>query len=701
MGRFPMESCKGTVTELPQSPIEGPPVSSTQRFKTHNLKSLINKINYIHFLDGTITASFRHKRYDSVLSVLIKPQPCTSKELVCTWENADDLQRKLQAHRFDHLLINDGQKSLLIEPSVVTITHDTLNFTLPEKCIELHSRKTRRHPCINITAQLVQNSSNFQGTLVEFSATSLHIKVNAAPPQTFQWLNHESPASLILSNQEKILYSGECRILKQSCGQNQRSIVLTPTRNRIFKFKPKKYRSARQRLKPSPNINFRHPLTGKWIDLDVDDLSGSGLSVSENSSDSVLLPGLVIPELALAFANSDSLKCKAQIVYRTPVDNSEELQTVKCGIAFLDMNIEEQGRLLSLLYKADNKCSYLSNRVDLDALWKFFFDSGFIYPEKYIHLKSNKNIFKKTYQKLYEDKPNIARHFVYQDNGTIMAHMSMIRFYRNSWLVQHHAARRTETRTGGLSVLSQISRYANEAHQLYSAHLDFLICYFRPENRFPRRVFGGTAKYINDPKGCSVDCFAYFHFKKSFENQWKVSQPWSLNRSSSEDIQELKHFIEHSSGGLMAPALDLDSSNHNESQLFAEYRSLGMQRELHLFSLNIKGNLKAIVMVNISEAYLNMSDLTNCFKIIVIDGEGLTKDILFFMLSTLCVKFNIDEIPALVYPTSFAEESDIDIEKVYNLWILNMQYLDKYFDFCAKFIPKINSEIYASSGQAL
>mgnify|MGYP000566129271 FL=1 len=691
-----MDSCKGTASKAPQPPTEGPSASEIAPQKKFDLKHLINKINYIHFLDGTITACFRHKRYDTPLSLLIKPQPCTDKSLICLWDETVDLQRKLQAHQFQHLLVNDGQKALLVQPSAVEINTNGLLFILPETCTELTSRKFQRYYSTGITAQLIQNGSCFQGDLVEFSATSLHIKVNAKPPQTFQWLNPQAPASLILSRQDEAIYSAECNILKQSCGQDARSIVLQPTNNRIFKFKPKKYRSTRQQLTPSPSINFKHPLTGKWTDLDITDVSGSGLSVVENEFNSVLLPGLIIPVLSITFANSDTLQCKAQVVYRTKSDHPGLKGSVKCGIAFLDMKIEEQTRLLAILYQADNKHSYLSNRIDLDALWKFFFDSGFIYPEKYLHLKSNKNAFKNTYQTLYEKKPNIARHFIYQANGTILAHMSMIRFYSNSWLVQHHASQKTETRKGGLAVLSQISRYANEAHRLYSAHLDYLICYFRPENRFPRRVFGGTAKYINNPKGCSIDPFAYFHFKKSFNETWDISHPLSFNRTNKEDIQELKRFIEHSSGGLMVPALDLEAKDHDKSQLFNEYRSLGMKREQFLFSLKIKDSLKAVVIINLSETYLNMSDLTNSFKIIVVDPDGLTKKIVFLMLSMLCVKFGLDEVPALIYPTNFAEENDFPIEKIYNLWILNMQHLDTYFDFATKNIPTFKAAFSAS-----
>jgi len=686
-----MESCKGTVTELPQSPTEGCPAPSTPPFKTYSLKQLINKLNYIHFLDGTITACFRHKRYDTILSLLIKPQPCTDKNLTCSWHSNSELKRKLQAHDFQHLLVNDGKNALVVNSQVIQINRDNLRFILPEACEELNSRKFHRYPCIDISVQLIQNGSSFQGTLIEFSATSLHIRVKATPPQTFQWLNPESVANLVLSRQDTTIYSAECTILKQSCGQNMRSIVLNPTNDRIFKFKPKKYRSTRQELTPSPNINFRHPLTGKWIDLDVTDISGSGLSVAENAQDSALLPGLIIPELALTFANSDSLQCKAQVVYRTPPKGSEKPNTVKCGIAFLDMRIEEQTRLLAILYQADNKRSYLSNRVDLDALWKFFFDSGFIYPEKYLHLKSNKSTFKKTYQTLYEKKPNIARHFVHQDNGTILAHMSMIRLYRNSWLIHHHAARKTGGGKGGLAVLKQISRYVNEAHRLYSSHLDFVFGYFRPENSFPRRYFGGAAKHIDNPKACSIDPFAYFHFQKSFDPQWDLASPLNINRTTDEDLEELNRFLEYVSGGLMAAALNLEPGCDNDENLTKEYESLGLRKERYLFSLRIKNSLKAIVMINISDIGLNMSEINNSIKIFIIDPEGINRDILYFFLSMMCVKLSVESIPVLVYPQSVAKDCEIPLEKTYNLWILNMLNLDEYFNFCKRILGVNNN----------
>jgi hypothetical protein len=672
-------------THPPSSP-DSEPFSPDPR-KTYGRKYLVNKLNYINFVDGTITATFRHQKFATTLTLQVRPLPCRNQKLRCLWTETENLTQKLQSHDFVNLLIVDGQKSLLIEPGTASIGEEGIEIDLPEKCSEINSRKIRRHSGLGIEVQLVQSGTFFQGTLIDFTPVSLHVRLRVEPPKTFQWINPSVPASVVLSDSRCPVFSGEFKILNQSCGQKERSFILLLTDHQISKFSPKKHRSTRLRLAPSPDISFVHPLSGQSVELKVEDLSGSGLSVEEDSYNSVLLPGLIIPEAKLVFADGASLQCKAQVIYRNECQIEGKEDRTKCGIAILDMKIEDQARLLGILNQVQNQHCYVSNQVNLDALWKFFFETGFIYPEKYAFIESRKDLLKDTYQKIYSDRPNIARHFVYQDNGVILAHMAMIRFYSKAWMIHHHAAQKKETRKGGLMVLSHISRYANELHRLYSAHLDFVFCYFRPDNRFPRRVFGGVAEHIDNPKGCSVDTFAYFHFRNTFSKNWNINESWCIDRACPEDLLELDKFIEHTSGGLMVPALDLEPGCDGDTELTKEFEAIGLRRERHIFSLKIKKKLKAVILANISDLGLNMSDLTNCFKVIVLDPSGLNRDILYLMLSMLCVKLQFGQVPVLIYPHDFAKKVNIPIEKDYNLWILNLQHLDSYFEFCKKLIP--------------
>lgn len=425
--------------------------------------------------------------------------------------------------------------------------------------------------------------------------------------------------------------------------------------------------------------------------LKVIDLSGSGFSVEEDRSNAVLLPGIIIPELELNFASNFSAKCKAQAVYRQIMGEKEGNNWVKCGMTILDMSIEDHSRLSALLHHAKDDHSYFCNRVDMDALWDFFFDSGFIYPQKYAFIEANKEKIKEVYKKLYTQNLKIARHFIYQDKDRILGHMAMVRFYNNSWLIHHHAADISDSRRAGVSVLDQIGRFINESHRISSNQMNFVFCYFRPENKFPNRVFGGVSENIKDPKGCSLDTFAYFHFRKTSNDEPGLERPWDLMETQPEDFFELKNFYEFSSGGLMLDVMELDQDSAGIEDLLNVYQQLGFIREKHVFSLKMSDKLKAVFMVDISNIGLNLSDLTSSIKIVVVDSNELTKDILYLAISELSKKYDQEEIPILLYPVEYAENGHIPYEKLYNLWVLNLQYLDNYFRYLNRLFRKVSS----------
>ena len=383
-------------------------------------KRLINKLNYINFQNQTLLVQFRHIQYDQIYSRPVKPLPCSDGFLECVWADPNGGQPDLKTFQFLQLLISDGRDILIVRPEVLQIDENGLKVILPEVCTQGTFRKTQRRSCREIQAQMVQNSTIFYGTLLDFSTVSLHVELTALPPQTFQWVDSLSDIILILSNANEMLYAGGCRIVKQSSGLKTRRFILEPTGRQIQRYKPKEFRSTRQELVPSPNVIFKHPLTGEMINLEVLDVAGSGFSVEENEESAVLLPGLVIPGLKLDFAGSFKIECKAQVVYSRILGEGRDDGRLKCGLALLDLDIQDHTRLLSLLQQATDKNSYLCNQVDLDELWSFFFESGFIYPQKYAFLESNKDLIKETYEKLYTQNPNIAKHFIYQNKGRIL-----------------------------------------------------------------------------------------------------------------------------------------------------------------------------------------------------------------------------------------------------------------------------------------
>ncbi len=668
----------------PGTDIDNPP-----KKREISKNQLINKLNYINFLDKYISINFLHKKYNTDISIKAKPQPYSNGIVECLWVDENDPEKRTESYTFNKILIPDGRRFIIAEPDIVEINRTKISFSLPETSCAASSRKTRRHGCRNINVYLTQNGALYYGSLISFTAFSFKVEVMTTPPQTFGWMDTTSPLNIIMSDGGETLYTGECGILRETLGQKIRHYILEPLNRSIRRFKPKEYRSTRQNILPLPTIVFTHPLFKKDVHLQAIDMSGSGMAVEEEFESAVLLPGMIIPELEIRFGDGGNIRCKAQVIYSKKNGENERGPLLRCGIVILDMAAEDHVKLLSVLYQAKDKNTYVSNRVDLEKLWNFFFETGFIYPEKYAFIQQNKNRIKRVYQKLYTETPKIARHFIYQKNSRILGHMAMIRFYERSWMIHHHAAIRSSYNKGGMAVLNQIGRFINDSHRLHSIKMDFVFCYYRPANKFPNHVFGGATRNLKDPKGCSLDGFAYFHFLDNRTIETDLLSPWSLSKTEKNELHDLEAFYEHESGGLMIHALGLELDTIGNTELTDEYKKIGLTREKYIFSLRKADSLKAIIVVNISDIGLNMSDLTNAVKVIILNPKGITKNIMFKALSTLFKMFNQKNAPVLMFPSRYADELRIPYEKIYNLWVLNMQHTDDYFRYLKRLLKFI------------
>ncbi|MGD8943221.1 MAG: hypothetical protein PVJ37_08145, partial [Desulfobacterales bacterium] len=176
--------------------------------------------------------------------------------------------------------------------------------------------------------------------------------------------------------------------------------------------------------------------------------------------------------------------------------------------------------------------------------------------------------------------------------------------------------------------------------------------------------------------------FAYYHHRNKTSGQPAALPPeWELAPTQPEDLAELEKYYEHVAGGLMLGALDLTTDKFSHDHLSALYHQAGLKRQRHFYSLKKNGRLKAIVTAVLSDAGLNLSDLTNCLKVFVVDRRSLTADIFRAMLSSLTKKIEQSEIAVLLYPVEYAEDQAIAYEKQYNLWVCRLQSSDEYFRY--------------------
>jgi hypothetical protein len=611
-------------------------------------------------------------------------------EFECRWAEETDWASLVQNHELKYLLVPRGERFIQAIPEVIAIDAQGCRLALPETSYEITHRRVERQRCHGITVHLLQNSSSFSGSLLDFTAASFRVDLRAEPPQSLEWIDTTLPVQVIFHSGSQTLYSSECRIIRTTPGRNTRSYVLEPLRHEIQRYHKAEFRSERRILTPSPNIIFRHPLTQKRVELKLADLSGSGFAVEEDEPASVLLPGLILPEVELAFGNLFRIRCSAQVVFRKPLPGAEGKPRVRCGLALIDVSARDHVRLLGILHQVRDKNAYVCNDVDPDALWDFLFETGFIYPSKYAQIEKNKKEIKETYAKLYGRSPDIARHFIYQDNGVILGHMATLRFWERTWLIHHHAARKSALPKAGLFVLDQIGRFVHETYRIRGLHMDYMVFYYRPQNRFPNRVFGGVARHINNPKICSLDPFAFVRIEDPPENGSHLPPAWKIEAATAADLEDLGCFYEGASGGVMLKAMDLDPVGWQEEGLCREFQHHGFKRERHLFALREGGRLKALLIVNISDIGLNLADLVHCINVLIVDPRALSPAVLFAALRQALRATGQHGIPALIFPLSYAEENAIPIEKVYHLWAYDIHgHSQKYYKYLSRLMKYI------------
>jgi len=642
-------------------------ISRKDSSPTLHRKKLINAINHINFTGGSVFIHLRENDYGDDVYVSSFPAPCIDGTITCYWpENFSFTDGR---YEFQNLIILDGLSVILAPVSPEDVADDHFTAPIPEKGYVLGRRSTRRYYCRNIKAELVQNGFVAEGLLIDFSGEAFRIDISPSPPASFHWFNEDGPATVILSREGTSIFTGLCRCIRCTRETAKKECVLSPVSSEIKRFQKKKARGSRMKLTPTPNISFDHPFFQKTISRKIKDLSVTGFSVYETAEESVLMPGMIIPGLSIIFSGDTVARCTAQVIYR----KLEKKGLLRCGLAILDMDVTMFGRMSNVLFNVTDPNVFVDHKVDMEALWEFFFDTNFIYPKKYRHIHSYRSDFKETYRKLYSNNPDIAANITYQKDGKIHGHVSMVKAYERAWMIHHLAARPAGGKQIGLSMLKQIIYYFEGFYRLPSLNMDYWICYFRPENRFMDYFFRSFVQHLDNPRACSLDLFAYKDYPTDSAGGKTLPAEWTLREFSKAESPELHRYYRNASGGLYLDTVLPDHLPDGES-LEELYARNGFVRRMNAFSLLRMDKLKALLVVNESNLGLNLSELLNGITIIINDSDGLTWDILTDALDHLVSVYDSPVVPLLVYPHTYLEERKIDYEKKYQMLIMDMQH---------------------------
>jgi len=626
-----------------------------------------SRLNLLHFRSDPLLVIVRHREYDHTLTLKAIPQICHGDWLRAKWIDKQDVPRNLHLYKLEKIIIPGIATALELATDNVWLENDHLQAEIPRRLSMRTRRNVHRHPCDPaIEVWLTQNGISFEGRLVDYSPKGLRLELATTGPQSFYWFKSDQDIILTLTRSQQTVYAGRVEVIRSEGDPDRRTVIVKPVDTDTPRYQPKQERTKRFAVSPSPDISFIHPLTNDNNTLAVRDIAILGMSVRENRSRALLMPGLILENVVLNVCGSPFLTFTGQVVY----SKNEDDETI-CGIAILDISIDDHYRLIGLIHRAEDDNAFVRLNHDPEKFFEFLFDTGFLYPAKYEEVHAHRESFIEAYRKLYLNPNRVARCFVYLEDNEIYGHVSALRIYRNTWLNHHHAA--LGKRGSGLKVLRQISDFHTCSFVLNPLNMRYVVGIWRPANDFPAKFFGKFAAKLDDPTLCSIDTFSYLHTTIDPCQNWdSLRETWKFDQATRQDICEFEGYYQKRSGGLLTKAFDLTPETFEDQSVAKEYASSGLKRERHLYAVRYGLDLKALVEVQDSDTGLNLSELTNAVYIYVLDENMITPEVLKFVQYMVAIKQQWTSATIMLYPNTYVKRYQVDAEKDYAVWILNL-----------------------------
>jgi len=228
--------------------------------------------------------------------------------------------------------------------------------------------------------------------------------------------------------------------------------------------------------------------------------------------------------------------------------------------------------------------------------------------------------------------------------------------------------------------LKQIVLYLNDMHRLPSTMIDYMMVYFRPENKFPDRVFGGFARSRENVGVCSMDLFCYLPYA-AIPLVTKLPNGWCLDECSEINLWKLNLFYRKRSSGHLMDALGMVQKSHSDKSLEETYGRLGFLRKWKAYSLEYQGELAAVLIVNQSDFGFNLSELLNGIKVLLVNPEHASWAVLSTAIGQLLINHHMEKVSLLFFPSDDAQAMDIPFEKHYQLWIYDARFVDQFVQY--------------------
>lgn len=339
------------------------------------------------------------------------------------------------------------------------------------------------------------------------------------------------------------------------------------------------------------------------------EISSTGLSFEAHPEFDLFPPGMRLTRVDLRLG-SLTLRCRGEVRNLLPMPGAP--RSLRCGIVFEGLDALERTRLADAVMRHRFPGLADGRELPVDAVWQFFLDTRFLYPEKLAALGPLAAEVKRTFARLSGTTDALFKSVVYTEGERVFAHLSALRAYRRTWVVQHLAGTtRLKGRQGPRIVNLGLSEFFGQ-----NTDLEYVKVFFRPDNKWPARVFGGFARKVSDRQLSDLRHLDYLTVPTDC-----ILPPVEGLRvipADGGDLSVVERAFVGAERGLLLRSDDLTRSALGLQELSEAWRAAGLARERRVL-LALQGDRPvAFALCEISSPGLNLSELLSAFRLVLL-----------------------------------------------------------------------------------
>ncbi|MBI1423840.1 MAG: hypothetical protein GC149_10280 [Gammaproteobacteria bacterium] len=428
-------------------------------------------------------------------------------------------------------------------------------------------------------------------------------------------------------------------------------------------------------------IEFTHPFSKVHKMALMYDVSNSGISIIMQGSKYAMPIGLMIEKASMQLPLHPRLE--VSLLVKGYYQEEAADNTLKVCMEFVNASAMLVKEVSNFVQHKLSTHLLDATYEDIEELWYFYFETGFIYKDKRRQLQENSETVKNTFRALLKSNTPLIKKILYKEDGVIKGHVTAIKVFDQTLMVQHLNALKTNSGPAAMHVIRAITSYFMDSKANDVSGSRYICFYYRPNNFYPNLVFGSAVKLIDNPDLCWIDTYQFC--LPAPENKTEAQDPdIDVYEAQESDLVELENILIDEKDFRIMRLEGMVRETMADMSLSKSYEDIGLYRYRKIIVAKNRSTGQSVYAAcTYGSPGLNFSELTNSIKLFYASD---TRQKLQQMIDSVCdyalkTYENTDvRNPALLLKSDQPAPACFEIEKNYTLFALDVRHTKKFRD---------------------